>query len=415
MAEPNLKRIKRDILRLADMTSKKEAGFTRISFSDQDRMAREYIGDLMEREAGLKVRIDPAGNLIGRRKGKKAGPGILLGSHLDTVSGGGRFDGIAGVIAGLEVARMFEKTEKETRHPLEVVVFLAEEPSPFGLSTIGSRAMAGKLSEDLLGALHDDKGTSLGQAILKMGGDPSKIHEAKRTPDDVLSFLELHVEQGPLLYSHGEIIGIVTGISAIYRGEVTVCGSFDHAGTTPMNVRKDALAAASEAILGLEKICLNIPGVVGTTGRMTVIPNAINVVPGSVSLKLDLRSTSVSKAEEAVHQFEEVLEHIRQKRAMDIQSKIEISSNPIMFDNGMIGCIRDACKSLNIPYREMASGAGHDTSHMAEIGPSGMVFIPSRDGKSHCAEEWSEFEHICLGTKVLAKAIDFIDHEEVCR
>ena len=199
--EPDLERITRDITNLAEFVSPGEPGHTRISFSEEDRRAREHVILLMENEANLNVRIDPVGNIIGRREGKKPRPSILLGSHLDTVRGGGRFDGIAGVIAGLEVMRRFEEKQIETLHPLEVVVFLAEEPSPFGISTVGSRGMAGKLQENLLASLKDEKGRTLGTAIGEMGGKPETIADARRTSDDVLAFLELHIEPGTYLFS----------------------------------------------------------------------------------------------------------------------------------------------------------------------------------------------------------------------
>ena len=410
--QPNLERITRDIMRLAEFISPHEPGYTRISFSEEERRAREYIARLMEEEAKLAVSIDAAGNLIGRRGGERQRPSIVLGSHLDTVRGGGRFDGIAGVVAGLEVARIFEENNINSFHPLEVVAFLAEEPSPFGISTVGSRGMVGKLSGELLGNLKDSDGRTLGMAVEEMGGRPENIHEAKRSPDDILAYLELHIEQGPLLFSQGIPIGVVTGICGIYRGDIEVIGNSDHSGTTPMNIRKDALAAASEVILALEKICQQLDGVVGTIGKIEVFPNSTNVVPGSVTLVMDLRSLVDSWAAEAVSLFKKALEEIQEERGVILNFEEGIGSDPVIFNAEMVEGIGRVCQDYNILYQEMPSGAGHDAGHMAALAPTGMIFIPSKEGRSHCPEEWSEFEHVSLGAEVLAGTVALIDREE---
>jgi len=408
----NLERVTRDVNDLAKIITPHEIGFTRISFSKEDRRARKHVARLMEEEANLTISIDDAGNLIGRRQGKRKAPSIVIGSHIDTVRGGGRFDGTAGVVAGLEIARLFKEKHIETIHPIEVVIFLAEEPSPFGISTIGSRGMAGKLSEDLLGSLKDDEGRNLGKAIEMMGGNPAKIIEAKRSSNDIRVFLELHVEQGPILFSKKIPMGVVTGICGIHRGKVEVMGKCDHSGTTPMEVRNDALTAASEVILALEKICRQLDEVVGTIGRIEIFPNSSNVVPGNVTLIMEVRSLVDSMAMEAVSLFRKALKKIEEERGTIIQFESEISSNPVVFNSKMVKLIVGACKRCHISYQEMSSGAGHDASHMASMAPTGMIFIPSKDGKSHCPEEWSKFEHICLGAEVLAETILMIDREE---
>lgn len=410
--EPNLERITRDIMKLAEFTSPDEPGHTRTAFSDEDRRAREHLSQLMEREASLTVRVDAVGNLIGRREGKKQKPSILIGSHADTVRGGGRFDGVAGVIAGIEVIRRLEEKKKATIHPLEVVIFLAEEPTPLGISTVGSRGMVGKLPEDVLGSLRDHDGRALGMMIREMGGDPERIFEAKRSRDDVLAYLELHIEQGPHLFSRSIPIGVVTGIAGICRGQIEVRGRNDHAGTTPMEVRKDALAAASEVILAVEDICQGLDGVVGTVGKVEVFPNSLNVVPGAVRMGMEHRSLSVDRIDHATSLFRTAFDEIGEKRGLGIDFQPDIVSRPVFFDSKMVDRICRACQRLDIPYEEMPSGAGHDAQHMAEITSAGMIFIPSKDGRSHCPEEWSEFEDVCLGTEVLACTVAAIDEEE---
>ena len=408
----NLERITRDIMKLAEFTSTEEPGYTRISFSEEDRRAREHLARLMEEEAGLTVGIDAVGNLIGRRQGKKQRPAIIIGSHTDTVMGGGRFDGMAGVVAGLEVVRLFAEKEIETLHPIEIVSFLAEEPSPFGISTVGSRGMAGMLSKDLLESLNDSKRMTLSAAIKEMGGDPLKITEAKRASRDVLAYLELHIEQGPSLFSQDIHIGVVTGIVGIYRGIINVVGKSNHAGTTQMETRKDALTAASEIVLALERICRDLDGVVGTIGKIEVFPNSSNVVPGNANMEMELRSLNASRAADALSLLKTALENIQKQRGIIINFKEWIGSDPVFFKEKIVKFICTACDQLEIPYLKMPSGAGHDANHMAKLAPTGMIFIPSRDGMSHCPEEWSEFEHICMGAELLARAITLLDREE---
>jgi N-carbamoyl-L-amino-acid hydrolase len=410
--KPNLERICRDITTISKFATPDEPGSTRISFSEEYRQARNHVALLMENEAKLNVRIDPAGNLIGRREGKRQKPAILVGSHLDTVQGGGKFDGVSGVISGIEIARRFEEKRVNTIHPLEIVVFLAEEPSPFGISTVGSRGMAGVLKKELLTSLKDNKGRTLGMAIREMGGEPAKIAKASRYSDDVLAYLELHIEQGPILFSRGIPIGVVTGIVGITRGKIEIIGRADHSGTTPMDVRKDALAAASEVVLALEKVCTRVRGVVGTIGRVEVFPNSLNVIPGTVILGMEIRSLSEGDLNQTVSLFEIELDQIRDKRGIIANFETEVSSKPVIFNSRIVDRISRICEQLNISHLEMPSWAGHDASHLARIAPTGMIFIPTKDGRSHCPDEWSEFEHICLGTEVLAWIVAEIDREE---
>jgi len=408
--KPDIERIRRDVLSFSKFVSPGEPGYTRISFSREDLQARDHAIRLMK-EACLEVRVDPAGNIIGRREGRGKRPAILTGSHLDTVRGGGRFDGISGVAAGIEVARRLEEEAIETLHPLEFVVYLAEEPSPFGLSTIGSRAMAGKLSEDLLTSAKDSQGRSLGAAIEEIGGRPARIGDAKRSRGDLLACLELHIEQGPVLQSRGIAIGVVTGIVGIARGNIEVLGTMGHSGTTPMGDRKDALAAGSEVVLALEKICRGSEGAVGTIGKVGVLPNSLNVIPGEVHLGMEIRGPNEELLHQRAFRFREEIDRIIQKRGVDIHFDIAVTSKPVLFHTGIVDRIVSVCETMQISYLKMPSGAGHDTQHVAEIAPGGMVFVPSKDGRSHCGEEWTEFEDICLGTEVLAQTMILLDGE----
>jgi len=402
---PSIDRIKRDINNFAKISSSKEKGNTRISFSVEDYHARSLIKTLMEDEAGLKVHIDPVGNIIGRKEGTEDLPSVMVGSHIDTVRGGGRFDGIAGVIAGIELARCLKENNIKLAFPIEVVTFIAEEPSPFGISTIGSRAMTGGLTYENTKSITDSSGRTLATAITEMGGEPEKLSEMVKKPGDILLNLELHIEQGSRLESEGYDLCVVTGIVGINRGSIRVKGRMDHAGTASMESRRDALMAASEIALVFETICRKIEGIVGTVGVFINYPNASNVVPGEVEMGLEIRSIDEPDILMVILQLESEIEKISNERKIEVQHTFKRSSKSVLFKSEVIEALSRACECTDVSYTKFPSGAGHDASHIAQIAPSGMIFIPSKDGRSHCPEEWSEFEHIALGTKVLIEAI----------
>lgn len=408
--QPNSNRIQRDIERLSLFVDPNEPGHTRIFFSEEYRKATDHIAQLMQAEAGLSVRRDTAGNLIGRIEGRVANaPCIMVGSHLDTVRGGGRFDGIAGVVAGLEVARVFKEDSQSLDHPLEIVAFLGEEPSHFGLSTTGSRAMAGKLSETMLTTATDPSGRTLGQAIDAMGGDSKRIHAAKRHPEELFAYLEMHIEQGPVLDVNEIPIGVVSGIVGITRGSIKIFGKMDHAGTTPMSIRKDALTATAEIILALENLCRQHDHLVGTVGQLDVFPNSANVVPGEVALGFEIRSLDTELNASIIESFEKEIDAIEEKRKVAAERKTWVSSPNVHFDPKMVNLATDVCNRIGVGYLEMPSGAGHDANHMAGLTQAGMIFVPSKDGRSHCPEEWTDFEDLSMGTSVLGNMIISLD------
>lgn len=403
--------IEERILELAEYCDPDSAGYTRLAFSREDRLAREAVAGFMK-DAGLTVRIDPAGNIIGRRDGvRPEAPAIMAGSHIDTVREGGRFDGMAGVIAAIQAVRSLRQRSVITQHPLEVVVFTSEEPNEFGISTVGSRAMAGTLDTQLLATLKNKDGLSLGEAVDSVGGDARSIAQAARRNGQILAYLELHIEQGPVLDGIGIPIGVVTGIAGFTRGQVAVLGCSDHAGTTPMNGRTDALAAAAEVVLALERIARrkNLRGTVATVGVLQNSPNAANVVPGKVTMVTDIRSTQLKLIQRAERAFQEELRRISARRAVDIAFSRLNRSLPVTMDGWVMGLIQESCQARGTPYHLMASGAGHDASHISGIARTGMAFVPSRLGRSHCPEEWSDFEHIALGSQILEATILKID------
>ncbi|MGD2187509.1 MAG: M20 family metallo-hydrolase [Desulfobacterales bacterium] len=411
--KPDVTRIEREIIKFSEFADPEQEGFTRLSFSEQYRNATAYLAQLMVRAAGLSVSRDTAGNLIGRREGKSIdAPAIMVGSHLDTVPNGGRFDGVAGIVAGLEIATVLEEMQMALKHPFEVVAFLAEEPSPFGISTVGSRAMTGSLELEVLNSLTDEAGRTLHQAIRYMGGDPDNIDRAGRSPGDLLAYLELHIEQGPFLEAQKIPIGIVTAIVGITRGTIEVIGKNDHAGTTPMESRKDALAAAAEVVLSLEKACRAAPEIVGTVGQMEVFPNASNVIPGTVKLGMELRGLDDRRIAELVRQFEKDLNRIQAARKVTMNHETWLSCPKVILDKELVDLATKACDTLGISYCLLSSGAGHDAGHLAQITPTAMIFVPSKDGRSHCPEEWTDVEHIGRGVELLGGLISEIDQRD---
>ena len=394
-----------------------ERPYTRRSFSPLFSEGRAWLERRFQ-DAGLKTRIDAGGNLIGRLEGTDPGAGTLMtGSHSDTVPAGGRFDGISGVLAGIEVARCLAARARPLRHALEVVDFLAEEASDCGVSCVGSRAMTGLLDDTLLAQTFPD-GRTLAEALEAVGGNPRGLAEAVR--DDVRAFLELHIEQGPVLERAGTPIGAVTAIVGITRVEIVFEGKAGHAGTVPMDGRRDALAAAA-ALVGRVKesateIACSAPGhFVATAGVLQVEPNAPNVVPARARLVIDARSED----KRCVERFVEALRTEAEAAAACQGVQLAVcgllsESLPVTCDARLQRAISRAADGLGLSSMAMASGAGHDASFLARICPAAMVFVPCRDGLSHHADEWAEPADLAAGTRVLLKTVEMLDrgHDE---
>ena len=399
-----------DIMALAAI-SDPERPYTRRSFTPLYQQAREWLTRRFQ-EAGLEVRIDAAGNLIGRRAGADSGlKAIVLGSHSDTVPSGGRFYRIAGVIAALETALSLKNAGVVLRHPLEVVDFLAEEPSEFGLSCVGSRGMAGVLEPSML-ALKGPGNEPLADALRRVGGDPSRLAEAKR--EDVRVFLELHIEQGVVLESEG-YIGVVMSIVGIRRMEIAFEGEADHGGTTPMNLRRDALVAAARTVDSVRRAAdaLAKEGgdyFVATVGILDVSPSASNVVPGLSRLIIDARSTSPEMTRRFVERIDrESADHARAAGVRRTRFAVLSDGPPAASDPALRAELRHAAQRLGLSARELASGAGHDAAFMTRICPAAMIFTPCRAGKSHAPEEWADREALAAGAAVMFETVRAID------
>ncbi len=407
-AQPQLRvngeRIMKHINGLAEFGKNPQGGASRVAYSDADKQGREYVLGLM-RDAKLDVSIDAAGNLIGRRAGSASGlRPLLIGSHIDTVPEGGNYDGVVGSMGAIEVAQTLAENNVTTRHPLEVVIFQNEEG---GL--IGSRAMDGELTERELD-LVSRSGKTIREGIRFIGGDPAKLADVRRKKGDIAAYLELHIEQGATLDTEKIKIGVVEGIVGINWWDVTIEGFANHAGTTAMNNRQDALLAAAKFIEAVNRVVTSVPGrQVGTVGRINALPGAPNVIPGKVVLSLELRDLDAAKINMLYEKIRAEAQQIANASRTKFDFK-EINVNiPAPTDVRIRGLISEAARELGLSTKMLPSGAGHDAQDMARLGPVGMIFVPSVGGISHSPREFSHPEDIANGANVLLHTLLKLD------
>lgn len=401
----NAERLEQRIQALGHFGANPAGGVSRVAFSAADIAGRAYITSLM-RDAGLEVRIDAAGNIIGRRAGTEpALPVIMTGSHIDSVPQGGNYDGDVGVLGAIEVAELLREQGIATRHPLEFVVFTDEEGG-----VVGSQAMAGRVGPATLEVV-SHSGLTIRDGIRAVGGDPSRLAEAHRAPGTIAAFVELHIEQGAILDEAGINIGVVEGIVGIRWWDVTVEGTANHAGTTPMNRRRDALLAASELALAVNRIASTMPGTqVATVGRMRAEPGAPNVIPGRVQMSLEIRDLVAEKMQTVFQAIEAEAKRIAGIRGTPIKfSEVDVALAPAPTDERLRKVIEQAATSLGLSHRRLPSGAGHDAQDMAHVAPMAMIFVPSKDGISHAPQEYTAPADIANGVDVLLRTLLAID------
>jgi N-carbamoyl-L-amino-acid hydrolase len=400
----NGERIVKHILALAEFGKNPQGGVSRVAYSDADKQGREYVLGLL-RDAKLDVTVDAAGNLIGRRSGSASGlKPLLIGSHIDSVPEGGNYDGVVGSMGAIEVAHTLMEKNVTLRHPLEVVIFQNEEG---GL--IGSRAMDGELTERELD-LVSRSGKTIREGIQFIGGDPAKLAGVRRNKGDIAAYLELHIEQGAYLDAEKIKIGVVEGIVGINWWDVTIEGFANHAGTTAMNNRQDALLAAAKFIEAVNRIVTSVPGrQVGTVGRINALPGAPNVIPGKVVLSLELRDLDAAKIKMLYEKIYAEAQQIAAASKTKFDFK-EINVNiPAPTDTRIRSLITEAARELGLSTKLMPSGAGHDAQDMARLGPVGMIFVPSVGGISHSPREFSHPEDIANGANVLLHTLLKLD------
>jgi N-carbamoyl-L-amino-acid hydrolase len=400
----NGQRVNDHLREISEFGKNPQGGVSRVAYSDADLKGREYAMKLM-REARLDVSIDAAGNIIGRRAGNDASlKPLIIGSHVDSVPEGGNYDGDVGSMGAIEVAQTLAEKNVALRHPLEVIIFQNEEGG-----TIGSHAIAAGLTENELNLVTNSRKT-IREGLRFIGGDPDKLAGVVRKPGDVAAYLELHIEQGGVLYSEKIDIGVVEGIVGINWWDVTIEGFANHAGTTPMNQRRDALLAAAKYIEAVNRVVTSVPGrQVGTVGKIQAFPGAYNVIPGKVITSLELRDLDAAKTKTLFEKIMLEVQRIEKDTGAKFEFKQTNSTPPAPTDVRVRRVIDAAAKQLGFTTKHLPSGAGHDAQEMARLGPVGMIFIPSVDGISHSPREFSRPEDVTNGTNVLLRALIELD------
>jgi N-carbamoyl-L-amino-acid hydrolase len=378
-------------------------GLTRLALSDEDKVIRDRMVAWLE-EAGCTVRVDRMGNIFGRRPPAPGGedrPPVVVGSHVDSVPTGGRFDGVLGVVCALEAIRALNAARVRTRHPVELAIFTNEEGARFQPAMLGSAVVAGKISLEDAYNKRDRHGVRLVDELERigyLGPEPCAARPMR-------AYLELHIEQGPLLEEAGLPVGVVEGIVAIAWSRTTFHGSQDHAGPTPMHTRHDALVAAADVVKAVRLIPLQIGNdMVGTVGWLDITPNIVNAIPGKAVFTADLRSPSEADIDQALADLELAVQDAAAAEGVRAEYEPLMRAPRTHFAPEVVDAVEAAARRLGIGYRRMLSGAGHDAQHMASLCPAGMVFVPSIAGKSHCEEEATNFDDIEHGANVLLHA-----------
>jgi len=400
----NGQRINTHLSEIAQFGKTPEGGTHRVAYSDADLQARQYAMKLM-REAKLEVSIDAAGNIVGRRAGSDpALKPLMIGSHIDSVPEGGSYDGQVGSMGSIEVAEMLAENNVTLRHPLEVIIFQNEEGG-----TIGSHALAKGLSEKELSLVTNSRKT-IREGIKFIGGDPEKLASVVRKKGEIAAYVELHIEQGGTLHNEKIDIGVVEGIVSVNWWDVTIEGFANHAGTTPMNGRRDALLAAAKYIESVNRVVTSIPGrQVGTVGRIQAFPGAYNVVPGKVTTSLGLRDLDAAKVQMLFEKIQDEVRQIETATGTKFEFKQINATPPAPTDARIRRAIDESAKQLGFTTKLMPSGAGHDAQEIANLCPVGMIFVPSRDGISHSPREFSTPADITNGTNVLLHTLLKLD------
>jgi len=398
-------RIARDLDIINSFTATPGRGITRFSFSEPYMQARAYVSEELKK-VGAAVSTMAGGNLCGRLEGSIRGyPPVMTGSHLDSVLQGGRYDGAAGVVAGLEVARVMAEEKTPHRHPIDVVVFAEEEGSRFGSVMIGSRAWIGRLTSDDLHRVKDSDGISYTAAMENAGLHPGD--ESLLKPGMVKAMIELHIEQSLVLESKGLSIGVVEGINGIKQFLVTLTGVSNHAGATPMGLRHDALQGAVRAIAAVEEIAMREMGgqTVATVGMLTCGPGQANVIPGRVQFTVDVRDLDSERIDQAAQRILSVIQTICRARGLAFDIKPRSDTPPVRLSTGLVRLIEETAQQKQIHTLRMASGALHDSSILPEVTEVGMIFVPSKAGRSHCPEEETDLVDIGTGAELLLGAV----------
>lgn len=405
-------RIARDLEYLKRFTSTPGKGCTRLPFTKEAREAVDFLKNLME-EAGLEVKEDTAGNIFGTLKGKDSTlPCVMMGSHYDSVYNGGDYDGIAGIICGIEVARQLQEQGIKPQRDFVVAGFCDEEGMRFGNGYFGSGAMLGHRDLSYCKQFKDKDDISIYEAMKSYGLIPERIEEAQWEEGSIGKFVELHIEQGPVLDAENVEIGLVDHIVGIQRYMITVEGRSDHAGTTPMDMRKDAVEAATKVISKIPDWAREkADGTVATVGLINTIPGGVNIVAEKVEFTVDIRSKNNDNIEDIANRIRHALERETAEinGSFDMQTKLVIT--PVELDQELLGIMEKNCKELQYSYKYLPSGAGHDSLEIGQVLPTAMIFVPSKDGRSHCMEEFTKYSDLAKATQVMVGLIEEVTRE----
>jgi N-carbamoyl-L-amino-acid hydrolase len=396
-------RLEQSIHELGQIGETPRGGLTRVALTDEDKRGRDLMVRWM-REAGLHVTVDQMGNIFGERPGAERLPPVMMGSHLDSVPTGGKYDGQLGVLCGLETIRALNEHRIRTRHPVTLAIFTNEEGARFQPAMIASGVMAGKIAlEDAYNA-RDKDGLRLVDELERIG----YLGPEPCVPRPFRAYLELHIEQGPCLEEEGLAVGVVDGIVAISWSRLTIHGVQDHAGPTPMRIRHDALVAAADVVAGVRRIARDLGGdLVTTVGNLTVHPNIVNAIPGKVTLSIDMRDPRSETLDRALPRLDRAVKEACEREGVryELEHYWRMPYTPFAAD--VVAAVERAAEASGARYRHMLSGAGHDAQYMAAIGPAGMIFVPSREGRSHCEEEFTAMDDIEHGaTTLFLAAVD---------
>ena len=401
----NQDRLEKRITELAEFGIQENGETERVAFSDADIAAQKWVISQLK-EMGIETHIDFAGNVIGIRKGTNASKKpISFGSHIDRVPHGGNYDGCVGSMAALEVLKVLDENKVKTKHPLEIIIFSNEEGG-----VVGSRAIAGHLNKTAF-PVKNSTGYTIGEGMMRLGGDTTRLAEVARKKGAIAAFLELHIEQGGILEKENLDIGIVEGIVGLKWWNVEFNGFANHAGTTPMNARQDALLAAAKFIVAVNEVATSLEGAqVATVGRISAVPGAPNVIPGKVVTSLEIRDLSSEVIEKVYQEIEKRALEISKTSGVEIEFfALDTTADPAIMDTSIQKEIEKSIKSLGLSYKSMPSGAGHDAQDMALIAPTGMIFVPSKGGISHSPKEFTSASDMANGANVLLKTILALD------
>jgi len=400
----NFERLKTDIKALSKIGRAEDLGIYRTAFSDADMQARDWLASRIK-DAGLEFYQDGAANIHGRLNWDGTLPSIMTGSHIDTVPGAGHLDGALGVICGLEALRVLKENQTELAFPLELVAFSDEEGAFNGM--FGSQALTGDISPEWIHSAKNLDGLTLIEAMSRQGLDAMDALSAIRSPDSIGAFIELHIEQGPILDTRQIPIGVVEGICGLQRWDISLIGVANHAGTTPMDMRNDAFQGVSEFAGEIDRVLEEHGGSqsVATIGRIELLPGAANVVPGEARFSLEFRDVSAAQLDELADAFRLTLSSIARRRNLMFEFRVISDIEPVACDENIQEIITQEAARLDLPCYSLPSGAAHDTQKLARVTDAGMIFVPSKAGRSHSAAEWTSWDDIEAGANVLLNSL----------